>query len=118
MHVYNMCTYEHEHAMTRQNTELRGKVKFLQKQLEELSETVKELREGMFDITLEGGSQEDMIHLLQQCNDCPQLASAMKLQDSTGTLDLFWKEQVERMSNVNKRKQWNPIVLRCVVVCL
>ena len=29
-----------------------------------------------------------------------------------GTLKLFWKEQIERKSDPNKRKRWNPIVLR------
>ena len=84
-------------------------------QLEDLSETVKQLREGTFDITLDGGSQEDMTRLLHVCNTSPQLASETKLQDATGTLDLFWKEQLERTSNPAKRKQWNPIVLRCVI---
>ena len=102
--------------LKQQNTKLCDKVKFLEDQLKELSETVQQLSEGRFDITLEGGSQEDMSHLLQECNACPQLATEMKLQDTTGTLDLFWKEQLERASNPSKRKQWNPIVLRCVIV--
>lgn len=126
-YVNSLCSMQvkHQKALVKQNKvlkdeniELRDKVAFLQQQLDEVRETVKQLRAGVYDMTLNGGSQEDMTRLLHQCNGLPQLAAEIKKQDTTGTLDLFWKEQLERQNNVNKRKHWNPIVLRCAVICV
>ena len=106
-----LCTQE------KQLNRLRMQKRKLTKQVKDLKETVQQLLQGNFDITLAGGSQEDMETLLLKCNASEKLASEIQSQDSTGTLDLFWQEQLVRASNPVKRRQWNPIVLRyCVHV--
>ena len=91
-----------------------AQVKQLQRQVRDLQATVRELKQGVHDIELEAGSQDDMVSLFDQCNTDPSLAANIKANDSTGTLALFWQEQRQRMTDPAgcKRKRWNPIVLR------
>ena len=89
----------------------------LQQRVSELEEIVKQLQQGKHDIELDGGSQQDMTTLFDQCNEDPTLESKIKTNDSTGTLQLFWQEQMQRITNpdATKRKHWNPIVLRFIM---
>ena len=92
---------------------LRVQNKDLKKEVKDLKEIVQRLLQGDHDIDLDGGSQADMEKLLLQWNSNEAaLRTEINLQDSTGTLDLFWREQLERQSDPKKKKQWNPIVLR------
>ena len=108
--------------------------------MNELKDTIEELKSGHHDIRLEGVSQEDMVTILQDCQSSPELQAQLHEHDPSGTLAAFWKEQVSSNSHSNpnctptptpntdiinfvysqversqttlKRKQWNPIVLR------
>ena len=51
--------------------------------------------------------------LMSRCIESPILAKSLSSQDDeTGTLKNFWQEQVSRAEDANKRRRWNPIVLR------
>ena len=59
-----------------------------------LEQAIASLRQGADDIELSGDSQVDMEDVLGKCNEDPQLPQKIEQHDSTGTLHLFWKEQV------------------------
>ena len=90
-------------------------MKRLKRENLELKRTIENLRSGDHDIKLSGDSQVDMMWLLNQCQKTLKdrvLKEQFQNQDPSGTLELFWREQIERKSDPNKRKRWNPIVLR------
>ena len=71
------------------------------------------LKQGKHDIQLEGEVQNDVEHLFKECRKATVLQETMaKQDDANGTLKAFWQEQVERSLCENKRKKWNPVVLR------
>ena len=99
--------------MAKQIENLRKKCRGLQDENMRLKQTITELRQGQHDIILKGDSQEDMEVLMQTCRTSPILEEKMREQDDeSGTLKTFWQEQVARQSDANKRRRWNPIVLR------
>ena len=54
-----------------------------------------------------------MERLMHECRQSPILEEKLNDQDDeTGTLKIFWQEQLARASDANKRRRWNPIVLR------
>ena len=99
--------------MTKQIESLRKKCRGLQDENKRLRQTIQELTKGRHDILLKGESQEDMMGLMQKCIESPILDKNLSSQDDeTGTLKAFWQEQVSRVEDANKRRRWNPIVLR------
>ena len=86
--------------------------KRLQKENVALKRTIAELRSGDHDITLAGVSQSDMETILTDVSKDPTLGQHLSQHDPSGTLKAFWEEQVARSQCGNKRKQWNPVVLR------
>ena len=99
--------------LVKQVENLRKKCRVLQDENIRLKQTIDELSKGQHDIILKGHSQEDMVDLLQRCRTSPILEEKMREQDDeSGTLKTFWREQVARQSDKNKRRRWNPIVLR------
>ena len=91
----------------------RKKCRDLKDENKRLRETIEELRKGQHDIVLKGDSQDDMQDLMAVCRTSPILERNLAKQDDTsGTLTSFWQEQVSRCQDPNKRRRWNPIVLR------
>ena len=96
-----------------QLTGLRKKCRGLQSENQRLKRTINELLQGTHDLTLNGNSQEDMEDLMRECGKSPMLEAELIAQDDgVGTLQSFWSEQVSRSTSSDKRKRWNPIVLR------
>lgn len=89
-------------------------MKRLKKENVSLKNTIRELLQGRHDIQLDGESQVDMETILEAAtvNHPTLLASQLQKNDPTGTLQSFWEEQVERSKSTDKRKKWNPVVLR------
>ena len=77
-----------------------------------LKEALARLKAGDHDIELDGQVQEDATEVLHECRKSPILEHALKKQDESGVLASFWHEQVARSESTNKRKKWNPVVLR------
>ena len=100
---------------------LRVQNKDLKKEVKDLKEIVQRLLQGDHDIDLDGGSQADMEKLLLQWNSNEAaLRTEINLQDSTGTLDLFWREQLERQSDPKKKTiVTSTLTLTCLtMICV
>ena len=81
-------------------------MKELNEKVADLTHAVEELQQGLHDIELDGGSQHDMERLIKQWDSDPRLGKQMSEQDETGTLELFWKEQMTRAADpVSKKKK-------------
>ena len=92
---------------------MRAAISSLQTENDSLKQTIKQLQCGDHDIRLQGDSQNDMQTVMQFWNQQPRkLDEQLKKNDPSGTLKLFWQEQVKRSRSKNKREQWNPMVLR------
>ena len=100
--LYVYCTHFHH----------LSQVKRLKTENDSLKTTIQQLQSGHHDIRLQGQSQIDMETVMNVWNTQPDLDIQMKENDQSGTLKAFWQEQLKRMSNPQKRQQWNPVVLR------
>ena len=99
--------------MTKQLESLRKKCRGLEDENIRLRRTIDELMKGRHDIILKGKSQEDTEGLMNECRKSTILQENLSSHDDeAGTLATFWREQLDRSSDTNKRRRWNPIVLR------
>ena len=98
--------------LQKQVDKLRKKCRGLQTENRKLKETIKKLKAGDHDIEMDGQTQQDLTDVLRECQKSPILQEQIKDQDNTGVLKAFWDEQVARSETTDKRKRWNPVVLR------
>ena len=99
--------------LVKQVDKWRKKCRRLQDENKRLKVAIKELSQGRHDIILEGDSQQDMEDVMEICQKSPILEKNLTAQDDeSGTLSHFWSEQVIRRADPNKRRRWNPVVLR------
>ena len=82
------------HFVWMQVKRLKQENKALHKTIGELKETIELLRSGHHDIRLEGTSQSDAETILRDCQSSPELQKQLQQHDASGTLAIFWKEQV------------------------
>ena len=98
--------------LQRQVDRLRKKCRGLQTENRKLKSAIKKLKAGDHDIEMDGQTQQDLTDVLHECQKSPILQQQIKDQDTTGVLKAFWDEQVARSETTDKRKRWNPVVLR------
>ena len=98
--------------LVKQVERLRKKCRGLQTENRKLKATIAKLKAGDHDIELGGQTQRDMADVFVECQKSPILQDTINKHDKTGVLQQFWKEQVARSEASDKRKRWNPVVLR------